>query len=83
MQYQLPSHGTELSASSKLWDSNQRMEIQAVTEVASAVVLAIISLLVFSLNACILPLAFFDVPSPWHTSAHWHVRRFFRPPPIL
>jgi len=83
MQYQLPSTGAELSASSKLWDSDQRMEIQAVIDLASAVVLAILSWMVFSLRACILPLAFFDVPSPLHTSAHWHVRRFFRPPPIL
>lgn len=83
MQYQPPSTGSELLVSSKLWDSDLRMEIQVALEIASFVVLAVFSWLAFSLTACTFPLKLLVIPAPMHPSVYWHVRRFFRPPPTL
>lgn len=71
------------SASFGPFDADQRMEIQASLDLAFLVSLGIVSWIVFSLSASTFPIRLLRFPVPVHVSAHWHVRRFFRPPPIL
>ncbi len=83
VQYQeLPSNVVTLSTA-KLGEADHRMEVQAALENAPLIVLAIISYIAYSSRVCC-P-AFWQpvVPPSLDNSVYWHVRRFFRPPPVL
>lgn len=69
-------------ASASLWDNHQRMEIQAL-EAATLEELSVLSWLACALSVYSFPLTLLILPSPVLVAFHWHVRRFFRPPPVF
>lgn len=80
-QYQDPSPSVTAVRSAKLWESDQRMEVQNVLDVTGLLLLAILLQFQQSFVETSVPLPVFSRPAPVRLFSLSHLRRFFRPPP--